>query len=268
MTSEGDWRTTFRPDIPSSARIYDYLLGGKDNFPADREAAEEMVRQSPKIRAGARMNRAFVRRAVRYLVREEGILQLLDIGAGLPTQGNVHEIALAENPEARVVYVDHDPVVLAHVRDLLDRERSAVVIQHDVREPEAILTDPELRELFDFDQKVAVLTNAIMHFIPDRDDPRGLIARLLAPFPAGSCLGLTHATADSSAEFAEAVKVMDEATTPAFLRGRQQVLNLVDDLDLVEPGLVWAPTWRPDAGDEIPQDPADSLLYAVVARKG
>jgi hypothetical protein len=118
--TEGDWHTTFRPDVPSSARIYDYFLGGKNHFPADRAAAEEIIRLLPGVCESARMNRAFVRRAVRYLVNDAGVTQLLDIGAGLPTQGNVHEIALAEDPDARIVYADHDPVVLAHARDLLD----------------------------------------------------------------------------------------------------------------------------------------------------
>lgn len=265
--SEGDWRTTFRPDIPSSARMYDYFLGGKDNFPADREAAEEIVRHVPEARAAIRMNRAFVGRVVRYLVAVEGITQLLDIGAGLPTKGNVHEIALDTDPAARTVYVDHDPVVLAHARDLLDGERRAVIIRHDMREAEAILADPELRGMFDFGQKTGVLINSMLHFIPDADDPRGLIARLLAPFPSGSCVALTHITADLSPEAAEAAKVFDEATTPMYVRTKADVLGLVGALELVEPGLVWTPQWRPEPGDEVPQDPHESHYYALVARK-
>src|SRR5580692_2083198 len=130
---EDDWRTSFRPDIPSSARIYDYFLGGKDHFPADREAAEEIEQLLPSIRQAARWNRAFVRRAVRYLVREAGASQLLDIGAGLPTAGNVHQVALETGRAVQVVYVDHDPVVLVHARDLLSSEPSAVIIGHDMR---------------------------------------------------------------------------------------------------------------------------------------
>lgn len=267
MTFEGDWRTTFRPDIPSSARMDDYFLGGKDNFPADREAAEEIARLVPEARDAIRMNRAFVGRVVRYLVAVEGITQLLDIGAGLPANPNVHEIALDADPAARTVYVDHDPVVLAHARDLLGGERSAIIIKHDIRDAEAILADPELRGMFDPGARTGVLINSVLHFIPDPDDPAGLIARLLAPFPSGSCVALTHVTADLSPAAAEAAKVFDEATTPMYVRTRADVLGLVAGLELVEPGLVWTPQWRPDPGGEVPRNPQESHCYALVARK-
>jgi hypothetical protein len=265
--TESDWRQAFRPDIPSSARIYDYFLGGRNHFPADREAAEEIIRAVPGAYESMKMNRAFVGRVVRYLVREAGITQFLDIGAGLPTQGNVHEIALAEDRRARTVYVDHDPVVLAHARDLLGGEPGAVVIQHDMREPDAILGDPELRGMLDFGEPAGLLINSVLHFIPDQDDPAGIVARLLAPFPAGSCVTLTHATADESPEVNEAAKVFDEATTRMFVRSHAEVMNLVSGLELVEPGLVWTPSWHPDPGDEVPADPRDAHYYAVVARK-
>src|SRR5215467_14354219 len=144
--SDRDWRTTFRPDIPSAARVYDYLLGGKDNYPADRAVAEAMIAQLPNVRQAVRLNRAFLRRVVRYLVREAGIRQIIDIGAGLPTSGNTHEVALEACPLARVVYVDNDPVVLAHARDMLHGVAGATVISQDMLQPDKILADPAVRE--------------------------------------------------------------------------------------------------------------------------
>jgi hypothetical protein len=267
VVTDSDWRTTFRPDIPSSARIYDYFLGGKDNFPADRAAAEEIAGFLPAIREAAQWNRAFVRRAVRFLVNDAGISQLLDIGSGLPTQGNVHEVALHLNPDAHVVYVDHDPVVLVHARNLLAKERNAVIIAHDMREPEAILSDHELRYQLDFDKPVGLMFVSMLHFLADSDDPAGIIARLLAPFPAGSHIALTHGTADATPQVLDAAKIYDEATTKMFVRPKAQVLALVDGLELVEPGLVWTPLWRPDPGDVIPADPSTSYYYALAARK-
>jgi hypothetical protein len=267
VVTESDWHITFRPDIPSSARIYDYFLGGKDNFPADREAAEEIAGYLPGIREAAQINRAFVGRAVRFLVGEAGVAQLLDIGAGLPTQRSVHEVAAEVNRDTRVVYVDHDPVVLAHARDLLDGEAYAVILQHDMRRPEDILADPELRALLDFGQRVGILLVSMLHFLSDADDPAGIIARLLAPFPSGSYVALTHGTGDVAPRMREAVRVYDEATTRMYVRTREDVLKLVSGLQLTEPGLVWTPEWRPDPDDMRLADPSDSYYYAVVARK-
>src|SRR5579862_87795 len=201
--SDGDWRTTFRPDIPSAARVYDYLLGGKDNYPADRAVAESMIAQLPNVRLAVQWNRAFLRRVVRYLVGEAGIRQIIDIGAGLPTSGNTHEIALNADPEARVVYVDHDPVVLAHGRDMLQGIRNATIIQQDLFAPHKILADPGLTDLIDFSQPVAVLLLSILHFVPDSADPARLITQLLAPFPGGSHVAISHATPDTVAEVSD-----------------------------------------------------------------
>jgi S-adenosyl methyltransferase len=267
VVTDSDWHTTFRPDIPSSARIYDYFLGGKDNFPADREAAEEIASYLPAIREAAHINRAFVRRAVRYLVKEAGITQLIDIGAGLPTKGNVHEVGRQADPRTRVVYVDHDPVVLAHARDLLNREPNAVILQHDMRDVEDILTDPELRKLLDFDEPVGVLVVSMLHFLSDADAPSGIIARLLAPFPSGSHVALTHGTADVAPQVNEAARVYDTATTPMHIRSREEVLGLVDGLELIEPGLVWTAQWRPDPGEDPDHRPCNSYYYALMARK-
>jgi S-adenosyl methyltransferase len=258
---------TFRPDIPSSARIYDYFLGGKDNYPADREAADQIAAYLPNIREAARINRAFVRRAVRYLVNEAGIRQLIDIGAGLPTMGNVHEVAMDANPAVRVVYVDHDPVVLAHARNMLQGMSNAVIIGHDMRAPAGILADPDLRRLVNFDEPVGILLISVLHFLSDADDPAGLVGELLAPFPPGSHVALTHATADAAPQVRAAARVWDAATTRLFVRSRAEVLGLARGLDVVEPGLVWTQEWRPDPGEQITVRPSDSYYCALVARK-
>jgi hypothetical protein len=267
VVTESDWRSAFRPDIPSSARIYDYFLGGKDNYPADRKAAEVIAGYLPGIREAAQINRAFVGRAVRFLVGEAGVTQLLDIGAGLPTQRSVHEVAAEVDRGTRVVYVDHDPVVLAHARDLLSAEPCAEILQHDMRQPEEILADPELRALIDFGQPVGILLVSMLHFLSDADTPASIISRLLAPFPSGSYVALTHGTADVAPRVSDAARVYDEATTRMYIRSRENVLKLVSGLEMVEPGLVWTPEWRPDPNDLIPPVPSDSYYYAVVARK-
>jgi hypothetical protein len=262
-----DWRIAFRPDIPSPARIYDFLLGGKDNYPADREAAQELLTAIPDVRMFALQNRAFLRRAVRYLAADAGIRQFIDIGTGLPTQGNVHEIAQAAAPGTRVVCVDNDPIVLAHGRAMLHGVANTAIIEQDFRRPGAILSDPELVKLIDFGQPVGLLLVAIVHFIDDEDDPAGLITQLLDPFPAGSYVALSHATADSRPESARGEKVYERASARARSRTRDQVQAMISGLDPVEPGLVWAPQWRPGPDADPDQDPGRSHVYVVVARK-
>jgi hypothetical protein len=263
-----DWQTTFRPDIPSPARIYDYLLGGKDNYPADRQAGDEIIARLPNSRQAVRWNRTFLRRAVRFLVNEAGIRQLIDIGTGLPTAGNVHEIAQQGGLPVRVVYVDNDPVVLAHGRNMLHGVPNTVILEHDLRAPGEILADPELRRLIDFSRPVGILLVAIFHFISDDDDPAGIISELLAPFPAESCLVLSHVTQDGTPAVGDTVRnVYDEATAQAFVRSHDEVLSLVRGLDLVEPGLVWLPQWRPEPGTVLPDHPEEFYAYALVARK-
>jgi hypothetical protein len=266
LVRESDWRTTFRPDVPSSARIYDYFLGGKDNYPADREAAEEIARILPGIREAARVNRAFVRRAVKYLVGEAGITQLIDIGPGLPTQGNVHEVAHDACPATRVVYVDHDPIVLAHARNMLAGADNVAIIARDMREPEEILADGQLRELIDFEKPVGILFVSMLHFLRDEDDPGAIIQRLLAPFPAGSYVALTHGTADAAPNVQDAAKVYQQATTTMHVRTREHVRSLVTGMEMIEPGLVWTPQWRPEPGDPQMDHPSDCYYYALVAR--
>jgi hypothetical protein len=271
MSTGDDWRKTFRPDIPSPARMYNYFLGGKDHYPADREAAERVIAVSPEVLLFAQQNRAFLRRAVRYLITECGIRQFIDIGAGLPAEGNVHEIAQELAPDARVVYVDNDPVVLAHGRDMLHGVPGTAIIEHDLREPAKILADAELNELIDFGEPVAVLLVAVLHFISDDANPAGIIGQLTAPLAAGSYLVLSHATADSrpqpAKEAREVERIYEKTTTTAHARNRDEIGDLLSGLDLVKPGLVWGPLWRPDPGTSGIDDPGRGNMYAVVARK-
>jgi SAM-dependent methyltransferase len=267
VTEKGGWRNKFRPDIPSTARIYDYLLGGKDNYPADRVAATEIAQALPNVRTAFRWNREFIGRAVRYLVAEQGIRQLIDIGAGLPTVGNVHEVAQAAAPGTRVVYVDHDPVVLAHGRHLLHGVPGTTIIEQDLRRPDDILADPDLRALIDFEEPVAVLLVAILHFIPDSDDPATVIRKLMEPLPNGSYVVVSHCTADAVPGVNEAAAVYRQSTSSAHARSREHIERLINGLNLVEPGIVWLPQWRPDPGTDPPPNPADAYSYALVARK-
>jgi S-adenosyl methyltransferase len=265
VTYDGDWRGTFRPDIPSPARIYDYLLGGKDNYPADRAVAEQMIVQLPNVRQAVQLNRAFLRRVVRHLISEAGIRQIIDIGAGLPSAGNTHEVALDICPQTRVVYVDNDPVVLAHARDMLHGVSAATVISQDMLEPEKILADPAVRELIDFGEPVALLFLSILHFIADEDDPAQIIARLLASFPAGSYVAISHAAYDSAPEVKEVEQVFDEASSQGHVRTRAEIAQLVAGMEILEPGLTYPQEWRPDPGDVVPDDVRETYYCVVVA---
>jgi SAM-dependent methyltransferase len=269
VSAGDDWRRTFRPDIPSPARMYNYFLGGKDHYEADRKAAEQVIAAIPEVRVFARENRAFLRRAVRFLVRECGIRQIIDIGTGLPTEGNVHEVAHEYDPDVRVVYVDHDPVVLAHGRNMLNGVPGTAIIGRDLLEPAAILADEELLGLIDFTEPAAVLLVAVVHFISDDAHPADLIEQLVRPLAPGSYVALSHATSDSRPREAAAVeRIYRGTTTDIHARTRDQVLALLGgDLELVEPGLVWGPSWRPERGALPDGDPADANMYAVMARK-
>jgi hypothetical protein len=258
---------TIDPQTPSVARMYDYLLGGKDNYAADRTAIEEVIRRAPDTPFMARENRAFLRRAVRFLA-DAGVRQFLDIGAGLPTQGNVHEIAQQVAPDARVVYIDVDPVVLTHGRALLDAP-GVSILQGDVRQPEKILSDPDLRKLIDLDEPVAVLMLAILHFVDDDDDPPGIVSRLRAAMAPGSYLTISHVTADFDADrrVRAAGAVYEKATSQITLRSRDEVMKLFEGFELVSPGLTTLSLWRPDPSTKVPEDANRQWCYAGVARK-
>src|SRR6201995_4214493 len=231
VTENEGWRNKFRPDIPSTARIYDYLLGGKDNYPADRAAAADIAQALPNVRTSFRWNRAFLGRAVRYLVTEQGIRQFIDIGTGLPTVGNVHEVAQDAAPGTRVVYVDNDPVVLAPGRLLLHGVPGTTILEHDLRRTKDILDDPELRALIDFSAPVAVLLVAILHLNPDADNPAAVIKKLLAPFPSGSYLVISHGTADAVPGVHDAAAVYRQSTSSAHVRRRNQIERLINGLE-------------------------------------
>jgi hypothetical protein len=254
--ADDDWTTKINTSVPNPARIYDYLLSGKDNYPADRQVAEQIVAIAPVARDVVQDNRAFLRRVVRFLTREAGIRQFIDLGSGLPTQGNVHEIAQAIAPEARVVYVDNDAMVVTHSRALLAGDNT-LAVQADLREPDGILGHPEVRELIDFDQPIALLLVAILHFLPDDQDPLGIVARFRDALPAGSHLAISHGTrdvptrpdipAEEMAEMGRRVELLYQQTTASIVtRTRPQVERFFDGFDLLDPGVVEIQRWRPD----------------------
>ncbi|MCW2887599.1 MAG: SAM-dependent methyltransferase [Streptosporangiaceae bacterium] len=237
--------------VPSIARVYDFLLGGKDNFAVDRQVAQMALEIAPDGPATSQANRDFLQRVVRYLTDESGIRQFLDLGSGLPTQGNVHEVAQKLAPEAHVVYVDNDPIVLAHGRALLTKDGTTTIVQADIREPGAILNNPEVRRLIDFDQPVGLLLFAILHHLNDHEDPEGVAARLMDSLPSGSYLAISHfhnpgAQHPQVAEQATAAeKLFNERLGTGRWRTRQEILAYFGDLELLEPGLVPLPLWRP-----------------------
>ena len=216
--------------------MYDYWLGGHDNFAADRAAALKVSEAAPEAQLMAVENRRFLRRAVRYLAADAGITQFLDIGTGLPTQGNVHQVAQDINPDARVVYVDNDPMVLAHSR-ALKTGGNTVVIEADLREPQAILDHPGTRTLIDFSRPLAVLLVAVLHFISDNDGPSAIVAAIRDALPPGSYLVLSHVTGDIRSESAANAAVhYKKVASGATLRGRDEILRFFAGLELVEPG--------------------------------
>jgi hypothetical protein len=252
---------------PSPARIYDYWLGGAHNFAADRQVAEQMVAAYPDVPKKIWANRAFLRRAVEYLVGA-GVRQFLDVGSGVPTVGHVHEVAQSLAPESRVVFVDVDPVAVAHSRLILDGNDRTAVIQADVRRPERILEAPELRQLLDLQEPVAVLAVALFHFIPDKDDPVGIVSRLTQPFAAGSYLALSHVTDDGPDDWTASKEIYRPTRAEGGFRSRAQVEALFVGHELIEPGVVWGPLWHPESRDDpYYENPEQSSFYAGVGRK-
>ncbi|CAL9374542.1 SAM-dependent methyltransferase [Streptomyces sp. enrichment culture] len=254
--------------VPSVSRIYDYYLGGSHNFEVDREAARRAMQFMPGLPKVMQANRAFMRRAVRFAAGE-GITQFLDIGSGIPTFGNVHEVAQAAVPGARVVYVDHDPVAVAHSEAVLADNDDADVIAADLLKPQEILTSPRLERLIDLKRPVALLLVAILHFVDDADDPYGAVAGLREALAPGSLLILTHASYEGiplPAERAEgAVDVYKDIRNPLIMRSRDEVARFFEGYDMVEPGLVQMPHWRPDSAPE-DEDPYAFAGFAGVGR--
>jgi hypothetical protein len=260
-----------RQDRPHSARMYDYYLGGKTNYTADREAADEVIGSFPAIRTVARVNRAFMQRSARFLARECGIRQFLDIGTGIPTTPNLHEVVQAEAPDARVVYADNDPIVLMYADSLLtgSAEGSTGYVEADVRDPADLLARVAETGSIDFARPVGLSLNAVLHFVPDRMDPYGIVRALVGHLASGSYLVLSHCTPDFDPEaWAAIVDVYNKSGTPAQVRDKAEVERFYAGLELVDPGVVVAHRWRPEpAGEPEAVTDAQVSLYAGVARK-
>lgn len=252
---------------PSAARVYDFLLGGMHNFAVDREMGRRLERELPGTTRAAWANRAFLQRAVRYCA-SVGIDQYLDIGSGIPTEGNVHEVAREERPDARVVYVDIDPIAVLHGRALLADDPASAMVHADVHEPERILTAPETQELIDFSHPVAVLMVSILEVIPDVDRPAELVARLTAPTVPGSHLVISHFGRNfgTPAQIRTALEAAARTRTPAVHREPAELVALLGDFVPVPPGVVPLHEWRPD--QDLTIDPSRLYGYAVVARRG
>jgi hypothetical protein len=263
-----DWEP---PEIDTSAahsaRVYDYWLGGKTNFAADREVADGVIAVRPTTRRDIRAQREFLRRAVRFLAADAGIRQFLDIGTGIPTEGNTHEVAQSVVPEARVVYVDNDPIVLAHARALLTSgpRGATAYLDADLREPDKILQ--EATRLLDFTQPVGVILVGILHLIPDSDDPAGIIATLLAATAPGSYLAITHAASDinAAAVAAGARHYNAHVPTAQTRRSHAEVVRLLAGVEILQPGVVQLHRWHPSPEDTVHGD--DISGYAAVGRK-
>lgn len=256
-------------NIPNMARMYDYILGGAHNFAADRRFAAMALRTLPYAQDTARLNRTFLRRAVHFMIGS-GIRQFLDLGSGIPTVGNVHEVAQAVDPECRVVYVDKERMAVVHSRLLLEENDRATAIQADIRDPDGILEHPETRALLNFHEPIGLLALFVWHFVPDSDDPVGLLARYRDALAPGSYLAITHVTEVSEPQRVKAV--FDEAhqrgADAITTRSYEQILAMFAGFDLVEPGVVGCATWRPDGpGDFSEEVDANRFAFAGVGRR-
>jgi SAM-dependent methyltransferase len=255
---------------PHSARMYDYYLGGKDHFAVDRETAEIAMRSWPAVRIAVRENRKFLARTVNYLAGQAGIRQFLDIGTGLPSANNVHEVAQRIAPDCRVLYTDNDPLVLSHARALLRSSPSGrtAYIQADLREPDKILGHPVVADTLDLSRPVALMLVAILHFIPDEDDPAGLVATLLGALAPGSYLVASHVTPEHDPA---GVHGLESAYRKGGVAAQARTVSefgrmVFSGLELVDPGLVLVSEWQPDAGGPLPR-PEEVNWYGAVARK-
>jgi len=245
-SSLGQQQPEINTAVPQTARIWNYWLGGKDNYPVDRAVGDQILEAFPAIVENARASRAFLVRAVRYLAGEVGIRQFLDIGTGLPTANNTHEVAQQVAPESRIVYVDSDPVVLAHARALLTStpEGATAYIDADLRDPDTILR--EAAGTLDFTRPIAIMLMGILGHIPDDDQARSIVRRLMDAVPSGSYLTMNDGT-DTSEEVVEAARIWNQSANPTYhLRSPERIARFFDGLELVEPGVVSPPRWRPE----------------------
>jgi hypothetical protein len=258
---------TFDTSVAHIARVYNFWLGGRDNYAADRDAAEQVIAAYPTIRSSVRAQRAFLGRAVQYLVTEAGIRQFLDIGTGLPSADNTHEVAQRAAPESRVVYADNDPIVLAHARALLTSspEGATHYVDADLRDTAKICE--QAAEILDFGQPLAILLIGVLHCIPDRDDPADIVSSLVSVMPPGSYLVIAHPASDihQSQVSTAANRINPLMAEPVTLRTHDQVSRFFDGLDLVEPGLVQLHRWRPGPDGPVPDH--DIANYGAIGRK-
>lgn len=254
MSTEGFGAEEIDTSRPHPARMYDYYLGGQDNYEVDRVAAERVITLLPDIRLAARENRAFLHRATRA-VAERGIRQIVDVGTGIPTVPNTHQVARETDPAIRVAYVDNDPIVSAYAGAKLTNDGNAAFVLADLRDPKALLDHPVIQELVDFDQPVALLLVAILHFVEDGERPGEIVRQLTSALAPGSCLVLSHATHDfhDAARLRAVREVYENATATLTLRTREVVASYFDGFDLLEPGLVQPPFWNPTA--PVPDSP-------------
>ena len=250
---------------PNAARMYDYMLGGSQNFAVDREAVDAMLATAGSTMAPARLNRSFLRRAVQYMAAD-GIDQFLDLGSGIPTVGNVHEIAHAANPGSRVVYVDIEPVAVAHARHLLAGNDNATIVHADLRNVDEVLNHPETQRLIDFTRPVGLLLVSILHFIQDEDDPAGIVTAYRAATVAGGYLALSHFSINDNELARRGAAHYQKTATPVVGRTREEITTYLAGLEPIPPGLVWTSQWRPDGADPIPRSPQDARIYGAVGK--
>lgn len=251
----------------SPARVYDYYLGGSHNFTVDRQMARKAIELWPDLPLIMQANRAFLRRSVRYLVKQ-GITQFLDIGSGIPTEGNVHEVAQAASSQCRVVYVDIDPVAVAHSRAMLAGNPFADIVQADLRDVAAIFDDPRAGRLLDLSKPIGVLMVAMLHFVPDEADPANVVAQYRKMMPSGSYLAVSHATHEGRPDQAGPhIELYRRAGAPLTMRSRREIETLLDGFELVPPGVVFMPLWRPDSPADVDDHPERFTGYAVVGRR-
>ena len=257
-------------DQPSVSRIWDWFLDGSHNFAVDREVAKQMLKLMPEGPRMAQASRAFLRRAVRTCAAA-GVTQFLDIGSGIPTVGNVHEIARAADPQSRVVYVDTDPVAVSHTRQILGSDPTTTVLRADLRDPQEILDSPEVNGTLDLDQPVAVMLIMIMHFVQDADDPVGVLTRYRDALPAGSMLAIAHGSPNTEnmpdEHLHDAREMYERSVAQVRLRTQPEVQALFAGWELLAPGVVWIPDWRPDPADAGPAFDIPNAGYAGVAVK-
>lgn len=259
------------PHVPNLARMYDYYLGGMYNFPADRAKAERVHAVLPSVDMLARSNRSFLRRAVRFMV-DQGIKQFLDLGSGIPTVGNVHEVAQARNASARVVYVDYDPVAVSHSELILAETANAAMVGADIRQPEKVLNHPRVRELLNLDEPLGVVMNGVLVFVADSDDPAGLVATYRDACASGSYIAVSHLTDDEAdpetrIQVRKMVEVYQGVTAQLYVRDRKTFTEWFDGTELVSPGVTLMPDWRPERSIDVdPMTPARMLGYGAVGR--